>query len=85
MSIARITELLEGEFGKHGGLVINDTDAHTGAWSKVEIITAAAFTTLTITGFTGSVAGITFPALEEIKGDITAITLSSGSCIAYNA
>ena len=85
MSIARITELLEGEFGKHGGLVIDDTDSHTGAWSKITITESAAFTTLTITGFTGSVAGITFPALEEIKGDITVIDLASGSCIAYNS
>jgi hypothetical protein len=85
MSLARITELLEGEFGKHGGLVIDDASAHTGAWGKLTITESTAFTTLTIGGFTGTITGITFSAGTEIHGDITAITLASGSCIAYNA
>jgi len=85
MSIARITELLEGEFGKHGGLVIDDTSAHTGNWCKITITESAAFTTLTIGGYTGTITGITFSANTKIRGDITAITLASGSCIANTA
>jgi len=78
-----INNLLLGLYGKHGGLFIDDTDAHAGKWVKITIAEAAVFHTLTISGFTGTVTGISFPAGSDICGDITAIKLTSGSCTAY--
>lgn len=84
MGEAKISDMLLGIYGKRGGLVIDDTSLHSGNWVKITITESAAFAVLTIGGFTGTITGITFTAGTEIYGDITAIDLASGSCIAYN-
>ena len=75
MSIAKVSDILLGICGKHGGLVIDYTDSHIGNWVKILITESEAITTLT---------GITFSAGTELFGDFTVIDLASGSCIAYN-
>ena len=83
MSIAKVSDILLGICGKHGGLVIDDTDSHSGNWVKILITESAAFTTLT-GSLSGTITGITFSAGTELFGDFTVIDLASGSCIAYN-
>jgi len=70
--------------GTAGATYYGDTSAHTGTWSAVQVITTATFTTFTGTGMTGF-TGVAFPVGTVIYGDITAITLTSGSVVAYNA
>jgi len=83
MSIAKVSDMLMGVFGKRGGLVIDDTDNHAGHFVAITITEAAAFTTFTATGWTGTITGITFPIGMTIYADITVIKLASGSAIAY--
>ena len=84
MGMAKVSDMLIGIFGKRGGLIIDNTDPHTGKWVKITITEAAVFTTFTAAGWTGAIAGITFPVGMSIYADITVITLASGSAIAYN-
>jgi len=83
--------------GQLGSIVINDTTACTGQWGEIYCVSAAVFSLLTsdkradgITNImTASDAGtlahaITLAAGMHIKGVFTAITLSSGTVIAYN-
>ena len=91
MSENRTTELLEYASGQHGAVLITDTSAITGSFRKIYTITETVFSVLTITNHTtndNSTQSIgadygTYPADREILGDITAITLTSGSVIAY--
>lgn len=84
MSIAKISDILMGVTGKRGGLVIDDTSAHTGNWCKVLIAEDTIFAVYTATGWSGTITGVTFTKNAVIYGDITAITLTSGSCMASN-
>lgn len=84
MSIAKVSDMLMGVFGKRGGLIIDDTTAHTGNWVKVLITEDTIFATFTAAGWTGTITGITFTKNAVIHADITAITLTSGSCMAFN-
>lgn len=70
--------------GINGVLFEAGTTARTGNWVKIVVVSAANFSTLTITGQTGSaMTGVSFPALLPIEGNITAFTLASGSVLAY--
>jgi hypothetical protein len=70
--------------GYRGATFISDTQAHTGAWRKVVTITATVFAVCTDALRGGNTfTGVSIPAGVEILGDMTAITLTSGSCIAY--
>lgn len=63
------------------GLTISDTSAKTGTWSAVQVLSDAVFTL-----FTGSITGyatVTYPAGTTLYGNFTAITLASGSVVAY--
>lgn len=85
MDIAKITDMLMGVLSKRGALTIDDTDPHTGKWVKVVITaTNTKFTTYTAKGFTGTITEILFAKGTVLYGDITAITLSQGSVVAYN-
>jgi len=83
MSMAKLSDMLMGIFGKRGGLIIDNTTNHPGHFVKITITEAAAFTTFTATGWSGTITGITFPAGMSIYADITVIKLASGSAIAY--
>ena len=59
--------------------------AKTGAWFRITTVTATVFSTLTgnITSNSDTMTGVSFPAGMTIYGDYTAITLTSGSILAY--
>ena len=97
MSGNRRTELMEetnplvkSSLGGNGAVLITDTSAITGNFRMIYTITETVFSVLTadhttndlLTQSVGSDYG-TFPADRWIYGDITAITLTSGSVIAY--
>jgi hypothetical protein len=67
----------------NGGQVINNTSPVTGNWTEIRVITAAVFTTLT--GNVTNVGSTSFPVGAVISGRFTAITLASGSVVAYHA
>lgn len=77
----RTQDLLSGEAG---GRFINDTTARTGDWICIQAITATTFTTLTSPSISGSIASITLSAGVTLHGRFTAITLATGSVIAYD-
>jgi hypothetical protein len=71
------------QVGVAGGAVYSDTSVRNGLQvTAIQVISDAVFTTLTgnLTGF----SGVTFPAGTVIRGYFTAITLASGTIIAYN-
>ena len=78
--------------GQLGSAFYADTNAHTGDWGIIYCITDCAFTTLTsgklangtTTCMSGTLSSITLKAGMSIYGRFTAITLASGSVIAYN-
>jgi hypothetical protein len=67
----------------NGGQVINNTTPVTGNWTEIRVITATVFTTLT--GNVTNVGSTSFPVGAVISGRFTAITLASGSIVAYHA
>ena len=78
------------ELGQMGLDWIDNTGAVTGRWCIIQATTAATFTTLTVespcaingtpsTNLNGKV----LPVGHQIRGRFTAITLTSGSVIAY--
>ena len=88
MGESRRTEIMS--IGYQGSTLITDTEVHNGEWSKVVPYEATVFTTLTdasrnqIASEGGNaIAGESFPALMEITGRFSTITLASGAVIAY--
>ena len=69
--------------GQYGTTVIDDTAAHTGKWFAIQIVEEAAFSVLTDASMDGDATAMTFAAGILIFGSFTAITLASGSAIAY--
>lgn len=67
----------------NGGQVINNTSPVTGNWTEIRVITATVFTTLT--GNVTNVGSTSFPVGAVLNGRFTAITLASGSIVAYHA
>ena len=69
------------------GIIITDTNAHTGRFGKIHCLTDAEATlvaeNLTENG-SATISGITMKASSEIEGVITSITLASGQVIAYS-
>ena len=69
------------------GIIITDTNAHTGRFGKVHCLTDAEATlvaeNLTENG-SSTINGITMKASTEVEGVITSITLASGQVIAYS-
>ena len=83
---------MEAASGLNGAVLITDTSAITGKYTMIYTITETVFSVLTANHTTndnttqsvGADYG-TFPADRWIYGDITAITLTSGSVMAYKA
>lgn len=70
--------------GQHGAFFISDGDAHTGTWGSITMIENTVFATLTCSNWSGDAfTGETFPEGLTIYGNFSAITLTSGACIAY--
>lgn len=79
----------ERDFALRGQEVIDDTNAHTGVFYALQVVTATAVSAMTWadgynvnTGKDWSDVG-TIPAGTLLKGQFTSITLSSGTAIAY--
>lgn len=68
--------------GQFGSQLITDTTAVTGSFKAISVVSDCVFTTLT-GNMTGTITGVTFPAGFTLYGEFTAITLASGSVIAY--
>lgn len=64
-------------------IVTGTGSGSAGPWFKIHVLVAANFSALTITNSTGTLTGIAYPAGTEIYGNITAITLASGTIMAY--
>jgi hypothetical protein len=64
-----------------GGVIISNTTATKGSWSAIQVISDAVFTLLTgnVTGY----ASVTIPAGTVLFGRFSAITLASGTVLAY--
>lgn len=70
--------------GEAGVRVTTGTGAQTGAWSAIQVLEDATFTTLTETGAAGdAMTGFVVPAGVVLKGAFTAYTLASGKVRAY--
>jgi len=67
--------------GMKGSDTITSTGAHTGTWWALDILEDTIFTLLT--GNATGYAGVTYPAGTILRGHFTAITLASGSIVAY--
>ena len=71
--------------GEYGGLYINDTSAHNntaGGWCEIRALTATV-----VASSTSNISGLSAFSLaagQTVAGVFTAITLTSGSVIAYN-
>jgi hypothetical protein len=70
-----------------GGGYIGDTNAASGSWTAIQLVTETKFHTLTgnITGLANTLLGsaILLPAGLVLFGNFSAIQLHSGSVIAY--
>lgn len=79
--------------GANGGLLIDDTSAHTGNFYMIVVREDTVIATLTEKGGANGLTAWAIASTTLIKGDIitpnaedfTAITLTSGSIIAYNS
>lgn len=72
-----------GHFGKD---IIADTAAHTGNWYALQMLQDTVFTAITDASLkSGSATARTYVAGFMYYGKISALTLASGSCIAFRA
>jgi len=85
-SLASVEANVKKQIGAYGSTYINDTAANTGTWFCIIPNTDAVFTTLTDATRDGDALGAgVFPAGYPIYGAFTAITLASGSVMAYKS
>lgn len=71
--------------GQYGSVLIANTDAVTGRFSAIQILADTVFTTLTGSMTVAHGALPTFHDGDWLFGRFTAVTLSSGAVVAYNA
>lgn len=73
--------------GLSGGAYVGGTDATTGDWCALQVLTDAKFHTLTgnLSGVANTTSGSapTIPAGSILFGKFTALKLHSGSLVAY--
>lgn len=70
--------------GSGAVLYTTNTTAVTGGnFSFISCLTETVFSSLTRTGATGSITGVTLPAGTLLVGPFTAYTLTSGAVAAY--
>jgi hypothetical protein len=76
--------ILEQEsLGKFGVVITNNTSLVTGNFIGFKVLINAVFTSINFINSTGSLAGITINAGEEIAIPFTTYQLASGTIIAY--
>ena len=81
---ASANEMKRAELGQYGFVYEVGTTAITGNWFKIRCLTATTFATLTGNHSGDTFTAVAHPAGTELFGHFTAITLTSGSVIAYN-
>lgn len=67
--------------GQVGSLLINDTTERVGKWRRMVVLATAAVT-MKFNGVTSS--SISIPAGVDFYGDITSVTLGSGTVVVYS-
>ena len=77
----RVTPIRD-DSGENGGLAITDTNAHTGNWNRLTVLTDAVIAT--VTGNTSGLNGATVKAGTSIDGVFTAVTMTSGTVYMRN-
>ena len=65
------------------GIIITDTNAHTGRFGKIVAIQHSVINTLVAENITGDLTGLQFKSTAEICGVITSVKLDSGTVVAY--
>jgi hypothetical protein len=73
------------ELGKYGSVLISNTDAITGTFCAIQVLSDTVVDTLTGTMTQDHGAIPTLHDGDWLLGLFTAITLTSGSVVAYNA
>lgn len=81
--IATMEEMKRAEIGQYGLVYESGTTALTGVFFKIHCITETTFDTLTGNQSGDAMTGVAFAAGTIIYGRFTAITLTSGSILAY--
>lgn len=69
-----------------GGIFIQDTAAHSGAFNSILAVSAAVANLTNSTGrpgIDGDLSAVPIPAGTTIRGNFASITLASGKVIAY--
>jgi hypothetical protein len=86
-----VADIAEESVGGKGFDVISDTNEHTptggNCYCAIHFLASsvvAAFEVDESAPVDGTIAGVTFSAGTVIYGKFTSITLTSGTCIAYN-
>jgi hypothetical protein len=71
--------------GEHGADLITDTTAMTGNWFAIQFLEESTLTTLTSANITvtGALSQVVFLGGTLIFGNFAAITLATGSVLAY--
>lgn len=70
--------------GEYGGIYITDNAAHVGDFDSIVALTACT-ANLVASNITGAAMnGVTIPAGVVLWGRFTSVTLTAGTCIAYN-
>lgn len=84
MSSNRLDQLQEAALGANGTEIVTGTGAGTlGPWVAIEMVAATTFSAFTMPGGVGTFTAVAFPVGHVLKGNITAFTLTSGTCVAY--
>jgi hypothetical protein len=79
-----VKEALNTSLGKIGSTFVNDTTVRTGKYFCIQVLADTVFTTLTDTSRDGTAVGtFVFKVGTVIYGNFTAITLASGTVLAY--
>ena len=73
-----VQEALNILIGQLGWDIIQDTNAHTGSWTKILCLQDTVFAVLTDPNGSGDPTTVIYPQGTEIVGNFTAITLTSG-------
>lgn len=74
----------ELNMGSAGFSLVTATSLQTGPFSRLQVVAAAVFTSISGGNIGGTWSATTIPVGTEIRGPISSFQLTSGSVIAYN-
>ncbi len=79
-------QVVSEQSGYNGGVIITGTAKSTGAYTKIEALTATVIALIESDGpgaLQGTKTAVSLSAGAKITGNIQSVTLTSGSVIAY--